>query len=200
MIKTIDDLMMVYNNYADPLGKINREVKNKILFPVVKGFYETEINTPGLFLTSYIYGPSYVSFEYALYHHGLIPEKVTVFTNATFDKKRSKRYINLFGVFTYRDVPKSAYPFGIKVYTKNGYSYAIASPEKALCDRLYIAKPQNSMKNIKLLIFESLRISEESFLELNFNELLFLCDKYQSTNIRLLKKIIEKEEKKHDNS
>lgn len=192
MIKTIDDLLVTYKEYADPLGKINRQVKNKNLFPVVKGFYETDISTPGILLSSYIYGPSYLSFEYALYYHGLIPEKVAVFTNATYDKKRSKKYQNIFGVFTYRDIPKNAYPFGIKAYMKNGYSYIIASPEKALCDRLYIASPQTSMKNLKTLIFENLRITEEAFLELNFDDLLFLCDKYQSTNMKLLKRIIHR--------
>lgn len=200
MIKTIDDLLVKYKNYADPLGKINREVKNKNLFPVLKGLYETDINTPGLFLSAYIYGPSYLSFEYALYYHGLIPEKAAVFTNATFNKQKSKQYKNSFGVFTYRDIPKSAYPFGIKVYISDGYSYTIASPEKALCDRLYIDKPQTSLKNLKVLIFENLRISEEAFLELDFAKLIFLCDKYRSSNMGLLKKMLMKEKVNYDNS
>jgi len=200
MVKTIDDLLVTYKNYADPLGKINREIKNENIFPVVKGLYETDINTPGFFLSAYIYGPSYLSFEYALYYHGLIPEKVTVFTNATFNKRRSKKYKNNFGVFTYRDIPKSAYPFGIKAYLNNGYSYIISGPEKALCDRLYIASPQTSMKNLKILIFENLRISEQAFLDLDFEYLLFLCDKYRSTNMKLLKRIIVKEAINHDNS
>ena len=198
MIKTIHDLLVTYENYADPIGKTNREIKNGNLFPIVKGLYETDINTPGLFLSAYIYGPSYLSFEYALYYHGLIPEKVTVFTNATFKKQRSNKYQNSFGVFTYRDIPQNAYPYGVKAYINNGYSYIIASPEKALCDRLYIAQPQTSMKDLKVLIFENLRISEETFLELNFEDLLFLCDKYRSTNMRLLKRIIIKETMNHD--
>lgn len=200
MVKTINDLLVKYKKYADPIGKINREIKNKNLFPIVKGLYETDINTPGLYLTAYIYGPSYVSFEYALYYHGLIPEKVTVFTSATFNKKRTKKYQNAFGVFAYRDVPKSAYPFGVKAYINNGYSYMIASPEKALCDQLYKAPPQTSMKNLSTLIFDSLRIDEEAFFELDLEELMFLCGKYQSTNIKLLKKIIVKEKKSHDYS
>ncbi|MGM0436605.1 MAG: type IV toxin-antitoxin system AbiEi family antitoxin domain-containing protein [Bacillota bacterium] len=200
MIKTIDALLDTYEDYGDPYGKINREVKNKNLFPVVKGLYETDASTPGVYLTSYIYGPSYVSFEYALYYHGLIPEKVTVFTSATFGKRKSKRYKNRFGIFTYRDIPKTAFPFGIKAYVENGYSYIIASPEKALCDTLYIASPQTSMKKLKDLIFENLRIDEESFYELDFERLLLLCDKYPSTNLKLLKRIIVRESKNYDHS
>ncbi len=200
MIKTINDLLSLYDDYSDPLGKIHREIKKENLFPVVKGLYETDKNTPGYFLSAYIYGPSYLSFEYALYYHGLIPEKVVVYTNATFNKNRSKIYNNIFGVFTYRDIPKTAYPFGIESYIDNGYSYIIASPEKAICDRLYIASPQSSMKALKILIFEDLRISEDESFNLNFDNLLFLCDKYRSTNMRLLKKIVTKEVGKYDHS
>lgn len=200
MVITIADLLITYEDYADPLGKINREVNNGHIFPIKKGLYETDEDTPGLYLTAYIYGPSYVSFEYALYYHGMIPEKVTVFTNATFNKNRSKKYVNRFGVFTYRDVPKSAYPFGIKAHVINGYSYTLASPEKSLCDRLYIASPQSSMKNLSTLIFDDLRISEEAFSELDFKMLMFLCDKYKSKNMKLLKKLIMKETKVHDHS
>lgn len=200
MIKTIEDLLVLYEDYSDPLGKIHREIKKENLFPVIKGLYETDTNTPGHYLSGYIYGPSYLSFEYALYYHGLIPERVVVFTNATFNKNKSKKYSNTFGVYTYRDIPKNAYPFGVQGYIENGYSYIIAIPEKAICDRLYIAPPQHSMKALKILIFENLRISEDTFFELDFDKLVYLCDKYQSTNMRLLKKIIAKEIMKNDNS
>ena len=39
MIKTIDMLIDDYRNYSDPIGKINREIKKKNLFPLVKGLY-----------------------------------------------------------------------------------------------------------------------------------------------------------------
>ena len=199
MIKSINDLLVMYNDYSDPLGKIHRELKKENLYSVVKGLYETDRNTPGYFLSAYIYGPSYLSFEYALYYHGLIPEKVVVYTSATFQKRKSKKYKNSFGVFTYRDIPKSAYPYGIKIYIVNGYSYFIATKEKALCDRLYIARPQTSMKALKYLMFDDLRIDEDEFYDLNMEEILFLCDKYKSTNIKLLKKIIRKEMIGYDN-
>ncbi|MDA3932080.1 MAG: hypothetical protein PF513_05015 [Tenericutes bacterium] len=193
MIKSINDLLVKYNEYSDPLGKIHRELKKENLYTVVKGLYETDRNTPGYFLSAYIYGPSYLSFEYALYYHGLIPEKVVVYTSATFQKRKSKKYKNTFGVFTYRDIPKSAYPYGIKIHVINGYSYFIATKEKALCDRLYIAPPQTSMKALKYLVFDDLRIDEDEFYDLNIEEILFLCDKYKSTNIKLLRKIFMKE-------
>lgn len=193
MIKTTDELVLLYSDYSDPVGKIHRDIKKKTLIPITKGVYETDERTPGHYLAGTIYGPSYLSFEYALSYHGLIPERVYTYTNATYGKNKTKRYKNSFGLFTYRDIPKNAYPYGVRSYIENGYSYIIALPEKALCDRLYIAPPQNSMKMLKTFIFDDLRIEEEDFRDLDFDILLKLCDLYKSTNIKLLKKIINKE-------
>lgn len=189
---TINELAVTYQDYADPVGKIHRQIKKQTLFPLVKGLYETDPKTPGLYLTAYIYGPSYVSFEYALSFHGLIPERVNVFTSATFDKRKSKKYTNHFGVFHYRDVPKAVYPFDIQVHEASGYVYFIASPEKAVCDQLYIAPPQTSMKRIKTLLFEDLRIDPEEFSNLDGVKMGVLAEKYPSKNLKLLRKWLQK--------
>lgn len=193
MIKSINDLLAKYCDYSDPLGKIHREIKKNNLFSVIKGLYETDISVPGYYLSAFILSPSYLSFEYALYHHGLIPEKVAVYTSATFEKRKSKKFENTFGIYTYRDIPKTAYPYGVKAYVVDGYSYFIASKEKAICDRLYIAPPQTSIKGLKILMFDDLRIDEEDFYALDMDELLFLCVKYKSTNMKILSKVIMKE-------
>ena len=73
--------------------------------------------------------------EYALSFYGLIPERVTTITCATFDKKKKKQYNTSFGTFTYRDVPSSAYPEEIILKEENDYSFQIATVEKALCDK-----------------------------------------------------------------
>ncbi|MDD3478519.1 MAG: hypothetical protein PHP32_06545 [Candidatus Izemoplasmatales bacterium] len=193
MIRTIQELYQIYHEYTDPLGKIHREVKNNRLFPLVKGLYETDSSTPGHYLSGYIYGPSYLSFEYALFFYGMIPERVYTYTNASFNKNRSKRYTNAFGVYTYRDVPKNAFPMGLQSHLENGYSFLIATPEKAICDRIYIAPTQTSMKAIQRLLFEDLRIDQDSFRRLNLLAMKDLCELYPSSNLKLLKKWLEKE-------
>ncbi len=200
MIKTTNELVIQFKDYSDPLGKIHRETKSGNLIPILKGLYETDGKVPGHYLAGSIYGPSYLSFEYALAYHGLIPERVHTYTSATYNKKKSRKYKNAFGLYTYRDIPKGAYPFEVVINEENGYSYVIASPEKALCDRLYISPPQTSMIRVKTLIFEDLRIEEEDFYNLDFNKLLFLCELYPSSNMRLLQKIIMKECKRNDNN
>ncbi len=75
--------------YRNPAMKITSLVKTGELTRVVRGLYETDPHTPGYLLAASIYGPSYLSFEYALAHHGLIPEAVHQYTSASFDKKRA---------------------------------------------------------------------------------------------------------------
>lgn len=193
MIVTINDLKEQYKDYKDIYGKIKRDVESNILFPVVKGIYETNEHTSGHLLSAYIYGPSYLSFEYALSYHNLIPEKVVNYTNATFNKNKRKSYHNKFGTYLYRNVPNEAYPYFVKAFTNETYSYFIASPEKALCDMLYILPPTRSMKEFRELLFLDLRINEVAFKELNLDDILFLNEKYKSTNVRRLVKLIESE-------
>lgn len=57
---------------------------------------------------------------------------------------------------------------------EGSYSYFVASPEKALCDLLYILPPVSSIKALEQLLFENLRIEIDKFMSLNFNEILFL--------------------------
>ena len=194
MIVTMLDLKVMYKDYTDINGRIKRDVDNNILFPLVRGIYETNGNTDGFMIASYIYGPSYLSFEYALSFHQLIPERVVVYTNATFNKRKSNTYNNHFGLFTYRDVPKEAFPFFVKAYELDTYSYFIASPEKALCDLLYIKQPVKSIKELKMLLFDDLRINKDIFDQLVFKDILYLSSKYISNNIKYLKKMIESEQ------
>ena len=200
MIITILNLKEKYIDFTDINGKIKRDIDNGILFPIVRGIYETNGNTDGFLLTSYIYSPSYLSFEYALSFHNIIPERVVVYTNATFNKRKSKTYKNHFGLFTYRDVPKEAFPFFVQAYERDTYSYVIASPEKALCDLLYIKQPVKSIKELKMLLFKDLRINKDAFEQLNFKDIMFLSNKYTSNSIKHLKKYIESEYINDNNS
>ena len=139
MIKTTAMLTDELNEYANPNAKIRRLVDVGQLIPVVRGIYETQGSIPGYYLAQIIYGPSYLSFEFALAYYSLIPEAVYNFTSATFEKKKAKIYSTHFGMYTYRDVPSEAYPIGLVLHIENGYGYQIATPEKAICDMLYLS-------------------------------------------------------------
>lgn len=190
MVYTTQMLFEKLQSFKDPAGKIMRMTKQGELFVLTRGIYETDGKAPGHALAPIIYGPSYLSFDYALSLYGLIPEAVYEYTSATFDKKKTKKYENHFGRFTYRDVPKDAYPLGIRIIEENGYAYPIATPEKALCDKLYSISPVTSKKELNELLFDNLRIDEDEFESLDWDVLAELCDKYHANNLKFLKKMI----------
>lgn len=192
MIKTTAIMLQELNNYKNPRDKLAHMVKKKECIPVIQGLYETNPTTPGYRLANTICSPSYLSFEFALSYHGLIPEAVYNFTSATFEKKKKKEFKTPFGTFTYRDVPSAAYPYGIECVSENGYTFQIASPEKALCDELYIQSPVTSQRELKEFLFDGLRIDWELFCKLNMDDILFLNSKYHCTNVQKLTKTMEK--------
>ncbi len=190
-------LLQRYKTYVNPAAKIGRLVKDGELIPIVKGLYETDRAVPGYYLANVIYGPSYLSFEYALAWHDLIPEAVFTFTSATCGKKRKKLYDTPFGVFTFRDVPVAAFPYGLELHEENGRAFMIASAEKALCDQLYTCSPCSNRNELRQLLFEDLRIDETAFRNADLNEISELAGLYQTKNHKLLISLL-KEMKRHE--
>lgn len=186
MIKTTAMILNELNEYANPADKLSRMVKSGEYIQIVKGLYETDKSTAGSLLAGSIYGPSYLSFEFALSYYGMIPEAVYTFTSATFEKRKKKNYKTPFGTFTYRDVPSAAYNYGLIIKKEGDYSYIIASPEKAICDQLYNTQLVKNYKELESLLFEDLRIDEQEFKKLNVEDISILSDKFGCTNIRKL--------------
>ena len=190
MIKTYAMMMEELRGYRSPANKLGRMVKEGSCTQIIRGLYETERKTPGYLLAGSIYGPSYLSFDFALSQYGLIPEAVYAFTSATFEKKKSKKYHTPFGTFTYRDVPSDVYSYGVRLQREGEYIYQIATPEKALCDKHYTLSPIKNKEELDQLLFEDLRIDEINFAKLDKNRLVKLCEMYHSTNMKMLKKLV----------
>lgn len=186
MIKTTSMLLEELENYANPKAKLSRMAKQGTCFPIVKGLYETDRNVPSHLLAGSIYGPSYISFEYALSYHGLIPETVYTITCAAFEKKKKKKYETTFGTFTYRDVPSAAFPLELKMVQEGAYFYRIAEPEKALCDKLYTMPPAANIKKLAVMLTEDLRIDESELWKLDTEKTDMLSTRYRSTNVKKL--------------
>ncbi len=192
MVYTTQDLIKINKNYSDVMGKISRDLRDEKIIQLKRGLYESDKDTLGYYLASYIYGPSYLSFDYVLSTSGLIPEGIyRTYTSATFKKNKKKTYSNYFGDYLYRDVPEDVFRFGIKTVIENGYSYQIASVEKALCDKLYTLNPVKNLRELKFLLFNDLRIDENIFKELDFDFIIKISSKYKSTNLNLLEKLIK---------
>jgi predicted transcriptional regulator of viral defense system len=186
MIKTTAMLLDELNEYASPKSKLSRMVERGECFPITRGLYETDPNVPAHLLAGSIYGPSYISFEYALAYYGLIPEAVYTVTCATFEKKKKKKYETSFGTFTYRDVPPEAFPLGIRLIQEGDYFYRIAEPEKALCDQLYTISPVPNIKRLMQLLTEDVRIEVAELKKLDANKVCEYSEAYRTTNIKKL--------------
>lgn len=180
------------SKYSNKNNKISRDIRDGKLIKIITGLYETDPNTSAYLLAGSIYGPSYISFEYALSFYGLIPERVSTITCATFDKKKKKIFNTKFGVFTYRDVPILAYPEEIILKVENNYSYQLATAEKALCDKLYTLKPLNNYTNLEKMLFDDLRIDKYNFNKLNIEKIERLSNLYHSRNVKLLAKYMRR--------
>jgi len=186
MIKTTERLLAELCEYKNPQTRICRMAAQGQLFQVKRGMYEDNRNCPPEALAGVIYGPSYLSFEFALERYGLIPERTEVYTSATFHKNRTKRFSNVFGEYAYRDIPAAAFPYGITIQSAEKYSWLIACPEKAICDTLYQKKSVSGIGDFEKLLFDSLRIEEEDFRNLDQELLLFLAEKYPDRNLKFL--------------
>ena len=152
-------LMDLLKSYSSPRDKISRMIKKKEIIQVKKGLYVlspdfgTRINLRSL--ANLIYGPSYISLEYALSYWGLIPEKVEEITSMT--NKRNKIFQTPVGTFSYKYLENSKYSVGIERIPDETGAFLIASKEKAICDRLAMIKDVNS-KEMAVCLQEELRL------------------------------------------
>ena len=193
MIVTTAMLRDQWKDYGDPAGKISRMKQSGELLQLTRGVYETDPNAPGHCLAGAILGPSYLSFDYALSWYGLIPEAVRVYTSATYAKRKTKVFRNAFGLYAYRDVPREAYPYGIRIVREQEYVFQIAAPEKALCDKLYTMPPVTSQREIQRMLFEDLRIDREQFEGLDADGLLQISGLYHCNNLKYLMKLLRRD-------
>ena len=133
-IYDITSMRHALRGIADQRGKIARLLENGALISLRRGLYASRRDLDPLSLAGSIYGPSYISFETALAWHGMIPERVTEILSATI--KRAATFENDFGHFRYLAIPKSVYPAGIHRMMDSDLPFLIASPTKALADRI----------------------------------------------------------------
>ena len=139
-------------------------------------------------IANVIYGPSCISFEYALSHYGLIAERSQVITSVVIgDTKTFKTPI---GQFEYQAIPKEKFKIGINYENlKEGGGYFIASKEKALADLVYKTKGIRSLEQLRHYLFEEMRVDETMFRDLDFDELKRIAAAYNKNSVTMLIKL-----------
>jgi predicted transcriptional regulator of viral defense system len=130
-----------------------------------------------------LYGPSAISYEYALSYHGIIPERVEVITCVCF--KRNKKFSTPIGEFNYRYQAQELYPLGIHLMQTSLGNFFLATPEKALCDIAYDLKMTSTEEALDYLL-GSLRCDEEELRKLNASLLMRLVKIYKRRSVQHL--------------
>lgn len=93
-----------------------------------------DFNVPELYLANRLYAPSYISLEFALSYHRVIPENVYEITSVT--TKATRHFRALGKNFSYRKIKREIFT-GYVLVRRNNISFLIAEPEKAFVDLLY---------------------------------------------------------------
>jgi len=137
-------------------------------------------------MANLIYGPSYVSLEYALSYYHLIPERVETVTSVT--TKRKKKFDTPMGAFTYDVLHSNNFPMGVylkKFDDKN--SFMIASPEKSFLDTIALRLNSSdlSVLEMKQVLEQDLRIDMNEFKKLDRKKMLELAKNYRQSSIKV---------------
>jgi predicted transcriptional regulator of viral defense system len=188
-------LMHDFRDYASPKARLTRLLKAGNIIQVRRGiFLDAKDNDYSLkSLASTIYGPSYISFEYALSHYGLIPERVHPVTSAVYRKNKNRRFRTPLGDFYYYYLPAEVYPYGITREEEQHQSYLIATPEKALLDMLYKARGISNKKSLTNLLFEDWRMEYDSVTSLDGSCIASLAPMYRKKAVMLFRDWFTKE-------
>jgi predicted transcriptional regulator of viral defense system len=196
MHKNHQAIMHELSGYASPKARLTRMIKSGDVIQVRRGIFMDASAKAGHSLKSLaaiIYGPSYLSFEYALAHYGLIPEQVQVFTSAAYNKNKNRRFSTPVGDFYYYYLPAAVFPYGVVLGSENDQHYLIATPEKALCDTLYKTHGIGSLQELQSLLFEDWRMEREALLALERDAVIFLAPLYRKKIFRLFLQWLEGE-------
>ena len=191
-------LLNCLKGYARPRDKISDLLKKGIIIRVKKGLYifgeafRKKPYSPEI-LANLIYGPSYISLEYALQYHGFIPERVAAFTSVTTGRTRT--FHSPVGLFIYKSIPLSGFRIGMdRIEIGEGRAFLIAVPEKALADKVYLDRGPGirTQKMMSAYLENDLRIEAAELIKLNPAILDEIAQRYRSNKVRLLSHIVRR--------
>ncbi|ADI84194.1 type IV toxin-antitoxin system AbiEi family antitoxin domain-containing protein [Geobacter sulfurreducens] len=191
-------LLDAVRGYARPRMKISAMLAKGDIIRVKKGLYilgEPLRRRPFCreLLANLVYGPSYISLEYALHYHGLTPERVEAVTSVTCG--RSRTFATPVGTFSYRMIPLEAFRTGMdRVELDDGRSFLVAIPEKALADRIVADRGAgiSTQKELHEYLLSSLRIDPGGLRELDPVRVAEIARAYRSRRVKLLADLISR--------
>lgn len=190
-------------DYERPRDKIRALLKKGAVIRVKKGLYVFGPDySRGPFSREYlanlIYGPSYVSLDYALSYYGLIPERVETVMSVTCGKNRA--FSTPVGRFTYWSIPVDSYRVGVDIMELGErHSFLMATPEKALADKVCRDRGSNLQKigDVEAYLLENLRIDPGELIRLNLDRLKEIAQRWHSEKIQRLTAFLYQNRRRH---
>lgn len=191
-------LLHALRSYARPRDKITALLARGVIVRIRKGLYVfggEYARRPYCreLLANLVYGPSYVSLETALSAHGMIPEGVVAVTSVCLGSP--KQYDTPLGLFIYRPAPETGFCIGVtRVALEDGRSYLMASPGKALADKLRETRGLaiRTQKEMLQYLTDDLRIDDVALAGLDAAELDEVAKAYRSRKVRVLAGLVRR--------
>jgi len=187
-------LLGLLTKYQRPRECISRMVKAGELIRLKNGFYliadriipKAKEGIPYEQVANVLYGPSYVSLEWALSFYGMIPERVHTVTSMTLGK--DKEFNTPVGSFTYHKLPSNCYSVGITLKKSPDFfgNFLIASPEKALADLVFKTCKGLDKKQLNQELIESRRMDVDCLQKLDKKLLASIEEFYHSKRVSYL--------------
>lgn len=166
------EIKTCFPNLASPEKKIQALERSGELIRLKRNLFIvskhlTGKETDARLCANHLYGPSYVSLQWALRQYGMIPEQVFLMTSVT--TKRSRSFKTPIGNFSYMQVPPAYFPIGVESKEEGGLRFLMASREKALCDTILQDNfvPRQSMKALAVYLEEDMRLDMDVLSELD---------------------------------
>jgi hypothetical protein len=181
-----------------PRDKITDLIKKKIIIRIKKGLYVfgdgyRRHSYSRELLANLIYGPSYVSLDYALDYYGFIPERSEALTSVTLG--RSRKFHTPVGLFIYRQIPIQSYEAGMVLVEEDyGQAFLIASPEKTLADKIISERGVSltSPAEMRRFLVEGLRIDVSNIQSLSPERIDEYAGRYRSRKLRHLSGLVRR--------
>ena len=185
-------LRQALSSYASPDDKIGDMVRRGELLRVRKGLYAVapEYREAPLSLeimANILYGPSYLTLEYALSWYGMMPERATELTSVCLG--RSREFRSAVGNFSYCSIRKAAYTEGyVLTAIPDGRTFLMATREKALVDIIENRRsiPIRSRKEMGTRLLRDLRMDELALMDLDVEKVSQYASRYGSHKTKLL--------------
>ena len=166
-------------------GLLKRAVAHGEVWRICRGLYSLHTRylprpVNAFALAQLVHGPSYISMEAALSHHGWIPEAVYTITSASV--ARSRTFETPVGVFSFTRVPQRLFYAAVsRTEASDDESFLIADPLKALADYVYVHRCRWASLTP---VLEDLRVEQEALDDVPPESFDLLIDQYRIERVR----------------